>query len=62
MVADRVLAGMNVNVWDVTEPIQQLIRERASVADRALADTDIPLAELAGAATRPPPPQREAAS
>jgi 3-phenylpropionate/trans-cinnamate dioxygenase ferredoxin reductase component len=62
MVGDRVVAGMNVNVWDVTEPIQQLIRERASVADRALADTDIPLAELAGAAPRPPPPQREAAS
>ena len=26
----RVLAGMNVNVWDVTEPIQQLIRSRAA--------------------------------
>ena len=24
--ADRVVAGMNVNVWDVTDPIQQLIR------------------------------------
>ncbi len=25
---DRVVAGMNVNVWDVTDPIQRLIRER----------------------------------
>ena len=25
---DRVVAGMNVNVWDVTDPIQRLIRAR----------------------------------
>ena len=47
---DRVVAGMNVNVWDVVDPIQQLIRERAAVDDRRLADPDIPLAELAGSA------------
>ena len=30
----RVLAGMNVNVWDVTDPIQQLIRSGAPVDPR----------------------------
>jgi 3-phenylpropionate/trans-cinnamate dioxygenase ferredoxin reductase component len=57
MVGDRVVAGMNVNVWDVTDPIQGLIRERVSVDDRRLADTGIPLAELAGAATTQPSPE-----
>ncbi len=42
----RVLAGMNVNVWDVTEPIQALIRSGASVDRRRLADPDTPLGEL----------------
>src|SRR5215207_1889988 len=53
LVRDRVVAGMNVNVWDVTNPIQSLIRDRVPVDDRRLADPDIPLAELVGAATRP---------
>jgi 3-phenylpropionate/trans-cinnamate dioxygenase ferredoxin reductase subunit len=44
----RVLAGMNVNIWDVTEPIQDLIRSRAQVNPSALADPDQPLTELAG--------------
>jgi len=43
---DRVLAGMNVNVWDVTDPIQRLIRERIPVEDGRLGDPDIPLEEL----------------
>jgi 3-phenylpropionate/trans-cinnamate dioxygenase ferredoxin reductase subunit len=60
MLGDRVVAGMNVNVWDVTDPIQGLIRGRVSVDDRRLADTDIPLTELAAAATTQP--SREAAS
>jgi 3-phenylpropionate/trans-cinnamate dioxygenase ferredoxin reductase component len=47
MTDDRVVAGMNVNVWDVTNPIQSLIRERESVDDRQLADTDIPLEDIA---------------
>jgi 3-phenylpropionate/trans-cinnamate dioxygenase ferredoxin reductase subunit len=48
---DRVLAGMNVNVWDVSESIQRLIRGRVAVDDRRLADPDIPLEDLvAGAA------------
>jgi 3-phenylpropionate/trans-cinnamate dioxygenase ferredoxin reductase subunit len=47
LVGDHVVAGMNVNVWDVTDPIQRLIRERVAVDDRRLADPDIPLADLA---------------
>jgi 3-phenylpropionate/trans-cinnamate dioxygenase ferredoxin reductase subunit len=43
---DRVVAGMNVNVWDVTEPIKRLISERVTVDDRALSDPDVPLEEI----------------
>jgi 3-phenylpropionate/trans-cinnamate dioxygenase ferredoxin reductase component len=46
MVGDRVVAGMNVNVWDVTDRIERLIRERVAVDDRRLADPDVPLEEL----------------
>ncbi|MFE0510794.1 NAD(P)/FAD-dependent oxidoreductase [Streptomyces sp. NPDC058964] len=42
----RVLAGMNVNVWDVTEPIQNLIRSGARVNTEALADPHVPLDSL----------------
>ncbi|AEY89217.1 MULTISPECIES: NAD(P)/FAD-dependent oxidoreductase [Streptomyces] len=42
----RVLAGMNVNVWDVTEPIQKLIRSRAQVNVEALSDPHVPLDSL----------------
>jgi 3-phenylpropionate/trans-cinnamate dioxygenase ferredoxin reductase component len=48
---DRVVAGMNVNVWDVIDPIQRLIAERVAVDDRRLADSDVPLEELAPAGT-----------
>jgi 3-phenylpropionate/trans-cinnamate dioxygenase ferredoxin reductase subunit len=44
---DRVIAGMNVNVWDVTDTIQNLIRGRVVVDDRRLADPDVPLESLA---------------
>ena len=44
---DRVVAAINVNVWDVTEPIQRIIRGRAAVDDRRLADTGVPLEQLA---------------
>ncbi|MFK4148258.1 NAD(P)/FAD-dependent oxidoreductase [Streptomyces sp. NPDC004065] len=44
----RVLAGMNVNVWDVTDPIQHLIRTRARVDTDALADPHVPLTGLVG--------------
>ena len=38
-----VVAGMNVNVWDVTTSIQQLIRDRVAIDPARLADPDIPL-------------------
>jgi len=42
----RVLAGMNVNVWDVTGDIQALVR-RGTPVDRArLTDPAVPLAEV----------------
>jgi 3-phenylpropionate/trans-cinnamate dioxygenase ferredoxin reductase subunit len=44
----RVTAGMNVNVWDVTDPIQALIRSRQTVPVSALTDPDTPLERLAG--------------
>ncbi|MER8056058.1 MULTISPECIES: FAD-dependent oxidoreductase [unclassified Streptomyces] len=43
----RVLAGMNVNVWNVTEQIQRLIRSRAQVDTDALADPHVLLEQLA---------------
>ncbi|WP_411112803.1 NAD(P)/FAD-dependent oxidoreductase [Streptomyces sp. 029-5] len=42
----RVLAGMNVNVWDVTEDIQRLIRSGARQDLDALADPGVPLGSL----------------
>ncbi|WP_424213885.1 NAD(P)/FAD-dependent oxidoreductase [Streptomyces sp. BI20] len=48
----RVLAGMNVNVWDVTEPIQALIRSAAPVDQAALADPGVDLASLVPDAAR----------
>jgi 3-phenylpropionate/trans-cinnamate dioxygenase ferredoxin reductase component len=50
MVEDRVVAGMNVNVWDVINPIKRLISGRLPIEDRRLADPDVPLDELAVAA------------
>jgi 3-phenylpropionate/trans-cinnamate dioxygenase ferredoxin reductase component len=44
---DRVVAGMNVGIWDVTDHIQNLIRTRATVDNRRLADTDVPVEDLA---------------
>jgi 3-phenylpropionate/trans-cinnamate dioxygenase ferredoxin reductase component len=46
LTGDRIVAGMNANVWDVTDPIQRLIRERVAVDDRRLADPDVSLEEL----------------
>jgi len=40
---DRVLAGMNVNVWDVTDAIRELVRSGQPVDAAALADPAIPL-------------------
>ena len=44
-----VVAGMNVNVWDVNEDIQALIKAGATghLVDQArLADPDVPLTDL----------------
>ncbi|MCZ9344322.1 FAD-dependent oxidoreductase, partial [Streptomyces sp. TRM76130] len=42
----RVLAGMNVNVWDVTEDVRRLIRTGVPVDPEALADPHVPLGRL----------------
>jgi 3-phenylpropionate/trans-cinnamate dioxygenase ferredoxin reductase subunit len=44
---DRVVAGMNVNIWDVNDVIERLIRERTVVDARILADPAAPLADVA---------------
>jgi 3-phenylpropionate/trans-cinnamate dioxygenase ferredoxin reductase component len=43
----RVTAGMNVNVWDVNEHLQELVRSGASVDPERLRNPDVPLDELA---------------
>ena len=43
-----VMAGMNINVWDVNEHVQALIRSRAAVDPDRLADQDVPLEGLTG--------------
>ncbi|MEJ2888611.1 NAD(P)/FAD-dependent oxidoreductase [Actinomycetospora aeridis] len=40
----RVLAGMNVNVWDVTDPIARLVRLEETFERGRHADTAVPLA------------------
>jgi 3-phenylpropionate/trans-cinnamate dioxygenase ferredoxin reductase subunit len=45
---NHVLAGMNVNIWDVTEPIKALIRSGHRVDPAALRDPDTPLPDLIG--------------
>ncbi|MER5438549.1 FAD-dependent oxidoreductase [Streptomyces sp. NPDC002790] len=42
----QVLAGMNVNVWDVTEQIQRLIRSGAKPGVERLSDPSVPLSDL----------------
>jgi 3-phenylpropionate/trans-cinnamate dioxygenase ferredoxin reductase component len=42
----RVVAGMNVNVWDVNEQIQALVREGATVEVGRLVDSDVELEEV----------------
>ncbi len=45
---DRVLAGMNVNVWDVLDDVKALIRSRSPVDVDKLGDSRSPLADLLG--------------
>ncbi|WP_436773985.1 NAD(P)/FAD-dependent oxidoreductase [Yinghuangia sp. YIM S09857] len=42
----HVLAGMNVNVWDVTDPIRDLVTSGRTVDTQRLADPAVPLEEL----------------
>jgi 3-phenylpropionate/trans-cinnamate dioxygenase ferredoxin reductase component len=42
----HVLAGMNVNIWDVNQHVQELIRGRRPVDPQALADPGTPLDSL----------------
>ena len=44
----RVLAGMNVNVWDVNDAIQTLVNDGRPVDPARLADAAVPLDEVAG--------------
>ncbi|HEX5566237.1 MAG TPA: FAD-dependent oxidoreductase [Streptomyces sp.] len=45
---NRVLAGLNMNVWDVTAPIQRLVRSGRDVDPEELADPSVPLDSLGG--------------
>ncbi len=47
----RVVAGMNVNVWDVNEHVQALIRSRRPVETKVLCDLGTPLDSLIGELT-----------
>jgi 3-phenylpropionate/trans-cinnamate dioxygenase ferredoxin reductase subunit len=51
----RLVAGMNMNVWDVSDPIRELIRSRCVLDTDKLADGDVPLSELLN---RPAPRRR----
>jgi 3-phenylpropionate/trans-cinnamate dioxygenase ferredoxin reductase component len=42
----RVVAGMNVNIWEVTDEIQALIATRGPVEVDRLRDPDVPLTEV----------------
>jgi 3-phenylpropionate/trans-cinnamate dioxygenase ferredoxin reductase subunit len=42
----RVQAAMNVNVWDVTDDLQALVRADRPVDPARLADPDVPIREL----------------
>jgi 3-phenylpropionate/trans-cinnamate dioxygenase ferredoxin reductase component len=43
---NRVLAGMNVNVWDVLDDVKNLIRSKNVVRLNALVDPETPLADV----------------
>jgi 3-phenylpropionate/trans-cinnamate dioxygenase ferredoxin reductase subunit len=46
LAGNRVLAGMNVNIWDVTDPIRALVTSGRPVDPARLADPDVPLTGL----------------
>lgn len=43
---DRVVAGMNVNVWDVNDQVQRIIRSGKAVDEARLTDESVPLDQL----------------
>jgi 3-phenylpropionate/trans-cinnamate dioxygenase ferredoxin reductase component len=43
---DRLVAGMNVNVWDVSDAIQELVHSGATVDRARLTDPDVPVQEV----------------
>jgi len=43
---ERLVAGLNMNVWDVSDPIRELIRSRRPLDPGEFADPDTPLPEL----------------
>jgi 3-phenylpropionate/trans-cinnamate dioxygenase ferredoxin reductase subunit len=49
LAGDRLVAGMNVNVWDVSDSIQTLISKGSHVEDAQLSDADTSLESLAAA-------------
>jgi 3-phenylpropionate/trans-cinnamate dioxygenase ferredoxin reductase subunit len=51
---ERVVAGMNMNLWDVSDPIRELIRSRRAVETTDLVDTDVPLTKLIEPASSEP--------
>jgi 3-phenylpropionate/trans-cinnamate dioxygenase ferredoxin reductase component len=48
LAAGRVLAGMNVNIWDVNDAIQAIVRGGRTVDTGRLTDPDVPLEEFTG--------------
>ncbi len=44
----QLVAGMNMNVWDIHDSIRELIRSRRQLDPRELADPETPLDELGG--------------
>jgi 3-phenylpropionate/trans-cinnamate dioxygenase ferredoxin reductase subunit len=43
---ERLVAAMNMNVWDVSDPLRELIRSQRVFDPRALADPEVPLTKL----------------
>jgi hypothetical protein len=48
LASGRVRAGMNVNIWDVNDKIEALVRAARPVDAARLADPDVPLDTLPG--------------
>jgi len=49
----KVLAGINVNIWDQTDAIQALVRSGVHVARSMLVDPSVSLTDLVSGAPAP---------